>query len=47
MGMVLLSGAALGIVDTLLGTNAVLILLALVGLAAIARCYTLPHVDES
>jgi Na+/alanine symporter len=46
MGTVLLSGAALGVVDTVLGTNAVLVLLALVGLAAIARCYTLPHVDE-
>ena len=47
MGLVLLSGAALGIVDTLFGTRAVLILLALVGLAAIARCYSLPHVDEA
>lgn len=44
MGAILLSGAALGIVDTLLGTYAVLLLLGLLGLAAVYRCYTLAPV---
>ncbi len=43
MGVVLLSGGALGVLDTFLGTNAVLLLLFFIGLLAVLRCYSLPR----
>lgn len=46
MGLVLLGGAALGVVDTVLGTTWVLAALAIVGAAAVVQCYSLPPVDE-
>jgi predicted MFS family arabinose efflux permease len=46
MGAVLLSGGALGALDTLLGTAAVLGVLMLTGMAAIARCASLSSVQD-
>ena len=43
MGVVLLSGGALGVLDTFLGTNAILVLLFFIGLLAVLRCYSLPR----
>ncbi len=46
MGLVLLSGAGLGVVDSRLGTGAVLVLLAALGLLAALRCYRLPSAES-
>ena len=45
LGLFLLCGAGLGVLDTYLGTSAVLILLLGVALAAVLRCRALPAVD--
>ena len=45
MGVVLLSGGTLGVLDTFLGTNAVLVLLFFIGLFAVLRCRSLPGTD--
>ncbi|RLQ21783.1 MFS transporter permease [Seongchinamella sediminis] len=45
LGLFLLSGSALGVVDTVYGTNAVLFLLLLVSLLASVFCLTLKRVD--
>ncbi|HBO12013.1 MAG TPA: hypothetical protein DD491_04425 [Halieaceae bacterium] len=45
LGIVLFAGVGLGVIDTLLGTRAVLAALALIALAAALRCGTLQRVD--
>ena len=45
LGIVLFAGVGLGVLDTLLGTRAVLAALLLLALAAAARCATLARVD--
>lgn len=45
LGIFLLCGTGLGVLDTYLGTSAVLVLLLIVALAAILRCRALPAVD--
>lgn len=45
MGLFLLSGALLGLVDTVMGTDTVLLLLAVVGVLAAWRCSSLPVVS--
>ena len=45
MGLFLLSGGALGVVDAAFGTRSVLLLLLAVAVAAVIRCLRLPSVD--
>jgi hypothetical protein len=45
IGLFLLGGAGLGILDSYLGTSAVLLLLLAVGLLSVVRCVRLPDVD--
>ena len=45
MGLFLLSGGALGILDAAMGTSAVLLLLLVIAVAATLRCARLPSVD--
>ena len=45
MGLFLLSGGALGILDAYMGTRSVLLLLLIIAVAAVIRCARLPSVD--
>jgi hypothetical protein len=45
LGIVLFAGVGLGVIDTFLGTQAVLAALALIALGAALRCGTLQRVD--
>jgi predicted MFS family arabinose efflux permease len=45
MGLFLLSGGALGILDAALGTRSVLLLLLIIAVVAVIRCARLPSVD--
>ena len=45
LGLFLLCGAGLGVLDTHFGTSSVLVLLLVTALAAIRRCRALPAVD--
>jgi len=44
MGLFLLSGGALGVVDAAFGTRSVLMLLLVIAIAATIRCLRLPRV---